>query len=94
MLREMPHDKPESNSLKIQIALSCWAAAAFAWYFHQFSPVINPILRGLLHRIISPAHRIGCPALSLHGAEANPGSWLPSTFFQIPAASCAASTIC
>jgi hypothetical protein len=51
MIREMPQKKPERKNLKIQTLFSCWAVAAFAWYFHQFSAVISPILRGLLRRI-------------------------------------------
>jgi hypothetical protein len=51
MLPDMRREELPTTNPKIQVAVACWAVAAFAWYFHQFYPVLSPILRGLLHRI-------------------------------------------
>ena len=34
-----------------QVAISCWAVAACAWYFHEFSPVIAPIFQRVLRHV-------------------------------------------
>ena len=58
MMSEMPHEELRTTNRKIQMAVSCWAVAAFVWYFHQFSPVVSPILHGLLAQDMALAQAV------------------------------------